>query len=216
MPDTGVVRVTGSAAVSVSADRAHIRFAVETRAPEATDAAAGNARAMNAVLDAVRRELGEGGELSTEGYSLTPEYSRPEPGEPRSRRIVAYRAVNNVAVTLEELDRVAPVLDAAVGAGANRVARLSFVAGDTRAARLEAIREATARATEEAEILALALGGTLGPVIEVSVSPEDRGGGPVMRMAMMESADAGTPVEPGTREVQVTVDVSWRLDPGGR
>jgi uncharacterized protein YggE len=216
VPDTGVVRVSGSASVSVAADRAHLRFAVETRAPEATDAATANARAMDAVIAAVRGQLGDRGELSTEGYSLVPEYSRPQPGEPDARRVVAYRAVNHVAVTVAELDRVAPVLDAAVDAGANRVSQLSFVAGDTREARLEAIRRATAKATGEARVLAAELGGSLGPVLEVTVSPENQGGGPVMRMAMAESAGPATPLEPGSQRVEVTVTVSWRLDSGGR
>lgn len=214
--DTGTVRVTGTASVSVAASRASLRFAVESRAASAADAARENARQMDAVLSAVREALGDAGDISTEGYGLAPEYRRPEPGDPEGRRIVAYRAVNNVAVTVTDLDRVAPVLDAAVNAGANRVAQLAFVAGDTREARLEAIRLATERATEEARAAAAALGGSLGAVLEVSVSPESRGGGPVMRVAMMEMADASTPVEPGSEEVEVTVNLVWRLAPGSR
>lgn len=214
--DTGVVRVSGTATVSVPADRARLRFAVESRAADAAAAARANAREMEAVHGAVRTALGDAGEISTEGYGLTPEYSRPEPGDPDGRRIVAYRALNHVAVTVTNLDRVARVLDAAVDAGANRVSQLAFVAGDTREARLEAIEQATARATEEARVLAAALGVELGAVLDVSVSPEDRGGGPLMRMAMMESADVATPVAPGTQEVQVTVSVTWRLGPGSR
>jgi hypothetical protein len=214
--DTGTVRVTGRASISVAADRARLRFAVETRADDATAASQANAEAMRRVLEAVRAALGDAGEIATEGYALTPEYRRPEPGEPRGRTIVGYRALNHVAVTVTDLERVPAVLDGAIAAGANRVAQLSFFAGDTREARLEGIRRATQEATEEARTLAEALGRELGSVIEVSVSPHDRGGGPVMRMAMMESADVSTPMEGGRQEVDVTVDVTWRLAPGSR
>ncbi|NNF38501.1 MAG: SIMPL domain-containing protein, partial [Gemmatimonadetes bacterium] len=150
--DTGVVRVTGTARVDVPADRARLAFAMETEARSAADAADANAERMQAVVEAVRGAVGDDGRIETSGYSLQPIYNRPEPGAPQA--IVAYRVQNQVVVTLTDVDRVGPVLDTAVRAGANRVASMSFFAADTRAARLEAIAAATARAREEAEVLA--------------------------------------------------------------
>jgi uncharacterized protein YggE len=147
--------------------------------------------------------------VETAGYGLNPVYSRPEPGG--AQVIVGYRAQNEVLVTLEDVERVGAVLDAAVRAGANRVAELSFFAADTRSARLDAIREATSRAREEAEVLAAALGGTLGAVVEVGVS----GASPfpeVARFRAAEMAMADTPVEPGSQAVTVTVNVTFRLE----
>lgn len=209
--DTGVIRVSGTADVEVPSDRARLRFAMETEAKSAAEAADANAAQMSAVLDAVRAAVGDDGTIGTSGYGLSPIYSRPEPGGMQS--ITAYRAQNHVEVTLTDVDRVGAVLDAAVRAGANRVAELSFFASDPGPARLEAIREATATARAEAEVLAAALGGTLGQALEVNVSSS--GGMPMYRMRAAEMAMADTPVEAGAQTVSVTVNISFRLDSAG-
>ncbi|MBT8402350.1 MAG: SIMPL domain-containing protein, partial [Gemmatimonadetes bacterium] len=206
--DTGVVRVTGSARVDVPADRARLAFAMETEARSAADAADANAERMQAVVEAVRGAVGDDGRIETSGYSLQPIYNRPEPGAPQA--IVAYRVQNQVVVTLTDVDRVGPVLDTAVRAGANRVASMSFFAADTRAARLEAIAAATARAREEAEVLAAALGAELGSVLDVRVTGSPVAQGIMMRGAEMAMA-ADTPVEPGSQAVDVTVNLTFRL-----
>lgn len=210
--DTGVIRVMGTARMEVPSDRARLRFAMETEAKSAAEAADTNAERMQAVLAAVRSAVGGDGSIGTSGYGLTPVYSRPEPGG--SQTITAYRVQNHVEVTLTDVDRVGPVLDAAVRAGANRVAELSFFASDPGPARLEAIREATALARREAEVLAAALGGTLGEPLEVGVSGDMPYEAVRFRAAPMAMAD--TPVEAGSQTVSVTVNITFRLGGPGR
>ena len=165
------------------------------------------------MLGAVRPVVGSAGTVETSGYSLNPVYSNPERGG--APRITGYRIQNEVLVTLTDVDRVGPVLDAAVRAGANRVSELSFFASDPRPARLQAIGEATARAREEAEVLAAALGGRLGEALDVTVSggssfPE------VARFRGAEMAMADTPIEPGSQAVSVTVNLTFRLEGSSR
>ncbi len=207
--DTGVVRVSGSAQIEVPADRARLHFALETEARSAAAASQANAEQMNAVLAAARTAVGNAGTIETSGYALSPIYSTPERGG--SQTITGYRAQNTLVVTLTDVDRVGAVLDAAVGAGANRVAQLSFFASNPRPARLEAIRQATAQAREEAEVLAAALGRHLGEPLDVAVS----GGMQYAEVARFRGADmamAATPVEPGSQTVTVTVSLSFRLE----
>ncbi len=211
--DTGEIRVSGTAHVEVTPDRARLRFAMETEAPSAAEAADANAAQMNDVLAAVRAAVGDAGTIGTSGYGLSPVYNRPEPGGRQT--ITGYRAQNHVEVTLTDVDRVGAVLDAAVRAGANRVAELSFFASETGPARLEAIRKATAAAREEAEVLASALGGRLGAPLEVNLSG---GGGmpPMYRMAATEALSmADTPVEVGSQRVTVSVNITFRLEAAG-
>lgn len=210
--DTGVIRVSGTARIEVAADRARLRFAMETEAKSAAEAADANAERMNAVLAAVRGAVADAGSIGTSGYGLSPIYNRPEPGA--AQTITGYRVQNHVEVTLTDVDRVGPVLDAAVRAGANRVAELSFFASDPAPARLDAIRQATARAQSEAEVLAAALGGSLGQALEVGVSGDDVFPQAV-RFRTMEMAMADTPVEPGSQTVTVTVNITFRLDGPG-
>jgi uncharacterized protein len=76
--------------------------------------------------------------------------------------------MNQVMVRLDDMELVGRVVDAAVGAGANRVTGISFELSDPRTAYHEALRLAVARARAEAEVLADALGEPLGAVMQVS------------------------------------------------
>lgn len=212
--DTGFVSVTGTARVRVAADRARVRFAVETEAPTAAQAADRNAEQMDQAVRAVRDAAGPEGSIETAGYNINPVYRQPPRDQGGEPRIVAYRATNQLVVTLTDVDRVGTVLDAAVAAGINRVAGLSFYAEDTREARLEALRRATEHAREEARVLAEALGVSLGDPLEVHTStdmPSPR------NEVMMRSADvmqASTPIEAGEQDVVASVSIRYRL--GGR
>lgn len=211
----GTLRVSGQATVEVPADRVSVAFAVETEAPSAQEASRSNAARMDAVLQALRGASVPGLELETYGYTLRPEY-RTGPQDPGARSIVAYRAVNHVRARIPDVAAAGRVLDLALGAGANRVANLSFEASDTRQARLEALRQAVARAREEAETIAQAMGVTLGGAVEV------QGGAsvPLPRsldlaraeplMVAFEGAPA-TPIEGGNLVVSASVSISYRI-----
>lgn len=206
--EAGTLRVSGRASVAVTPDRANLRFAVETEAPTAAEAARSNADGMASVIAAVRALVGEAGDLGTDGYLLSPVYRTVTRNNASESIIVGYRAVNHVRVTLHDLEIVGPVLDAAIGAGANRVSQLSFFASNSEPARLEAIAQATASARAEAEALARALGGELDAVLEVSVSAAGSPTSQVTRMVMLE---ASTPIEPGSQQLEVSVSITYRL-----
>lgn len=208
--DQGFLEVSGTAQVSVPADRARVVFAVETEGQTAGQASTANAERMTAVLEAVRGTGSAGLTVETHGYTLQPEYARPA-GEPRDAPTIAgYRAQNHVAATTSDPDAVGAIIDAAIGAGANRVASLTFEASDTQQARQEALRLAVARARSEAEAMANALGVPLGPPMEVRGGANVPGPPPLYRAAMMEAA-ASTPVEPGQQVVTANVTIKYRL-----
>ena len=211
-PDTSRLTVSGSAQVLVPADRVRLRFAVETQAPTAEEAAAQNARTMNAVLERVRSEVGPEARVETSGYGLSPRY-RPAPERDQAPEIVGYQARNAVVVVLADVDAAGPVVDAALEAGANRVTELSFFASDTEEARLEARREATAGARREAEVIAESLGMTLGPPVTVQARGGNRPRPAPMRAEAMVAMD--TPIEAGSDYASATVTITYRLVGGG-
>ncbi|MEJ2504097.1 MAG: SIMPL domain-containing protein [Gemmatimonadota bacterium] len=204
------VTVSANASVARIPDRARIHLAVESPAETARQASEANARAMDAVLRAVR-ELGiDPGRIQTRRLELRPRYDRPREGEPR---IVGYTAVNQVQVRIDDLDRVGPVVDAAVGAGANQVTGIDFELSDPSEAYHEALRTAIDRARDEAGVAADALGETLGPPLQVSTgglqvpTPTPR-----YRMeALSMAADAAPPVEAGELQVQAHVTIVFLL-----
>jgi len=210
------IRVTGDARVTAKPDRVQIDVGVTSRAAQSQDAAAQNARQVDAVLTAVRKAAGSTAVLKTISYSLNPNYQfHPNGGEPT---IEGYTALNVVQVTLDELGKIGAVIDAATQAGANHVQGIQFTLRDQDAVRAEALREAALRARGEAEVLAAALGLKVLRVLSAEESsprvvPVRIYGGAPRAMA---AAAAPTPVEAGTLDVMAEVTLSVEVAPAAR
>lgn len=204
------VNVSAQASVQRTPDRATIQLAVETIAETAREATARNAEVMDRVLAAVRQLGIPDARIQTTRIALHPRYDqRREAAEPL---IVAYQAVNQVIVRLDDVGLVGRVVDAAVQAGANRVAGISFELSDPQAAYHEALRLAVARAGAEAAVVAEALGETLGPAIQVSTGGAEPPR-PMMAAGRMEMAMDAPPVQPGELDVHAMVSITYRLGP---
>lgn len=213
-----VLVVRGRGEVEVDPDRARVSFAVETEAGSAREAAEENARSMTRVLEAVRSAGGElpGFRVGTSGYSLTPRYQTPS--ESRLREIAGYTARNHVVVTVDRVDEVGRLMDAALQSGANRMAGLQFTVRDPEPHREAALREAVRKARSEARIMAEALGMRLGPPIHVDGGAELPTPRPMAELVLARAAFADappppTPVEAGTQTVTAQVTIRFRLEP---
>ncbi|HEX6938906.1 MAG TPA: SIMPL domain-containing protein [Longimicrobiales bacterium] len=217
VPETAqTVTVAAVGRVTREPDQAELSLAVESFAATAREAAAANAGKMDALLAALRRLGLDEEDVETVSYSLHPEYDY-SPGEPRrqgEQRLVGYRAINMVRVTIDEIERVGEVIDAAVAAGADRVQGISFQLADPDEARRDALRDAVARARIEAQTLADAVGATLGPVLAVTTTDVFHRPVFAARMDAATMAAAPTPIVPGTLDVTANVTVAFRLGPG--
>lgn len=212
------ITVTGTGVVEREPDQAVINLAVENMAQTADAAAQANAQTMERVIAALRRLGLERDQIRTVSYQLHPEYARdePRPGQQYEPRIVGYRAMNMVRVTLNDIRRVGEVIDAAISAGANRVTGLNFQLRDPERARVDALALAVQNARAEAQALAAALGETLGPALDVSTTGMIPRPVPYMMDAIAARAEIATmppPIEPGTLRVEATVTIVYRLLP---
>jgi uncharacterized protein YggE len=170
---------------------------------------------MDAVLAAVRATGVPESQIRTRRLELQPQYDQSR--DRQTREIVAYRAVNQVTVRVEDVEATGEIVDAAVRAGANRVSGIRFELSDAQGAYHDALREAIARATTEARVAASALGLRLGLPIQVSTGGfRPPGIQPAIRGMAMLQADAAervpTPVQPGEIEVEANVTIIWRLE----
>jgi uncharacterized protein len=97
------------------------------------------------------------------------------------------------------------------GGDAARLDSVAFEHSDPTAldvqARAAAFEEARARATQYAELA----GATLGAVQSIEEALSSPGPFPRMGRLAMAAAEASVPIEPGTAEVQVRVEVRWEL-----
>jgi uncharacterized protein len=204
------VVVSGDSLVQARPDTAMISVAVVTQAQTALAAQQENARRSDAMVRALKAAAGAGAEVETSGYSLQPQYTYRENQQPL---IKGYEARNTVRVTLGDLTKVGTVIDAATSAGANTIDNLSFTLRRDEPARDEALAKATREALRKAQVMALALGGRVGRIIEVQ---EASAGRPVpiydvraMRggIASKEMMQQSTPVEIGTLDIRAQVQL---------
>jgi len=207
---------TGSGEAHVTPDRATIAIGVRTQAATAAKASAENARKQQAVIDTLRALGIPANRISTVNYSVFPEQSyHPDQGD-KEPKIVGYNVDNTVQVEVEKIDRVGALIDAAIAKGANGINSLQFSASNTDSARRSALADALAGARGDAEALARAAGGTLGPMIEANTSSAVMPR-PVMGMTMRMNAEpAPTPISPGEQTLYVNVTTRWRFTPGSK
>jgi hypothetical protein len=213
-PPPRTLTVTGYGEVKASPDLALIELAVETTAENAARATSENARRTTAVIDSLKKKIGEKDRVTTTGYSLQPQYANRRPGSDAAPEIAGYVASNHVRVETHDLDEAGNLIDAAIEAGANRTDALSFLLENRSPHLREALAEAGAEARAQAESVAEALGVRLVEVLNASTTGFPT---PVPiyrqeRMMAMAADSMATPVEPGEVEVSATLTVTYRIE----
>lgn len=206
------VVVTGEAVVRAQPDTAVLQIAVVTQNASASEAQAENASKSEAVVRAVKAAAGAGAEVKTSGYTLQPQYDYRDAASPR---LTGYIARNGVLVTMGELQRVGPVIDAATRAGANNIDNLSFTLRRDDEARAQALTDATREAVSKARVVGAALGGRLVRVVEVQEAGALRPPVPVYDRAEMMVARGTatqTPIEIGTLDIRAQVQLVAEID----
>jgi hypothetical protein len=199
--------VTGHGRASAPADAAELSLGVELVRATAREARASAAEAMVAVIAAIRAAGVPDAGIRTSGLGLAAEMDYSDAAVPRR---VGFRLTNRVTVVLEDVERVAAVVDAAIEAGATTFEGVSFRVRDAGGVRRAALLAAVADAGQSAEAIAAAAGLRLG---EMTLLREGTPiGGPSPRFAMMEAL-ASTPVLPGAVDVEASVEASWQVEP---
>ena len=191
----------------VAPDMATITLGVMTEGKTAAEAMQANATRMNAVVASLKKAGIPDKDIQTSNLNLNPQYKYQENQPPL---LVGYQASNNVTVTVNDLKKLGPAVDATVTAGANQVHGISFGLQDPSVAE-NAAREAAVKAlAAKAELYAKATGHRVSRLVSLS-----EGGGysapppmPMMAYAAKRGAemDAGTSVSGG--ELKVRIDIS--------
>lgn len=215
-PLVPMLTVSANGESRVAPDEATVRLGVSAQATTAREAQDQVNRTAGAILEAVRKLGIPADRIQTSELNLGPVYGQGRPDrEPQEPRIVGYQSSNVVSVQVEQLDKVGPVIDAGLGAGANRLEGVMFGLRDDRKARAEALTQAVEGARVKADALARALKVRLVRILEVAeggiaVTPQPflRG-----RVAMESAAMADTPVSAGQVGVSASVTVRWEIAP---
>ena len=205
-PKPPEIAVTATGSVDLSPDYAVLQVGVITRDAQAGRAGEQNARIATAVRAALRQLLRVPDDsLPSVGYSVVTDYDR-------DRRPAGYAARNVLEARVRDLAQVGRAVDAALAAGATQIAGIQFESTKRESARLNALARAVETARREAEAMARAAGGRLGPLIEASSA------GPAFpirraRQEAMALAAVETPIVPPELTVEATVTARWVFIP---
>lgn len=210
-PRTVSVSATGQADAVPDAAKASLTIEVTdpTSAKAAQEAAA---KSTTKVLAALKAAGIDDADIATQALSVAPVYNYTADG---GQTQIGFRAAQTLTVTLRDLETAGATLDAVVAAGGNaaRIDSLAPYVTDPTVAGNKAREQAVGIAQAQAEQYAQLLGFTLGPVASVSESSS------IAPPPIAYAADAGataekvsTPIEPGTTQVSVTLNVSWSIE----
>ncbi len=219
------VTINGTGTVGAAPDEALLNLAVNTQAPTAAQAASENANTMNQVVQAIlgvtTNPVITKDDITTTDYSLTPVYSQtnncltitnpqlPITCSTTTQQIIGYAVRNAIQVTVKDMASIGSVLDAATQNGANEVAGITFTFTDETYANLQkqALQKAVQDASNQAQTLASALGVQITGVDSVSPSYVYQ----PLSYAKMSEVSSGTPIQTGTLQVTVNVQVVYEI-----
>lgn len=208
--DDRVLKVTGSATVTLAPDTVTIRLGVNTKDQNVQTAQQQNAQIMEAVKQAIFALGVEEKDVITDYFNVynTTDYSAD--GQPKKEYFVIEHMLR---VTVRDLNQVGAVLDAAVNAGANQSSGIEFSSSKANEAYQKALARAVEDAAMKAQIMAAAAGKQLGDLLEMEARDSSyyamRDYGVSNTYPLAASMKADTVISGGDIAVSATVNLEY-------
>ncbi|MEO5902739.1 MAG: SIMPL domain-containing protein [Gemmatimonadaceae bacterium] len=159
------INTMGRGEIRVAPDRATVLVSIETHASTAAAASSANSQITNATIKAVKAAAGPQDLVTTQSFSVTPDYQKGKPS--------GFGARNTIRAELRDIARLGPVIDASLTAGATQISQVQFTSSTASEVRKRALKLAVAEARADAETLADAAGGSVGRLLSVSTGPSN-------------------------------------------
>ena len=205
-PTARLITAQATGTVTGTPDVVTISLGVETRSPSAQTALDENNRLATDVINVVKEKGVAPEDLQTSQLSIYPSYDD-------KGAVTGYLVTNIVTAKLRDIGGAGALIDAAGQAAGDavRVQQLSFSIDDDSELRANARADAVRRAQAQAKQLADAAGIALGPIHSITESPI--AGTVVYPQAAMaaDSAAGSVPIEPGSQQLQVSVQVVYEI-----
>ena len=212
--------VTGTGEMNLSPDIALIRLGVETTSPSVTEARDEAARAMEAVVAAVKNNGLADEDIQTTSFNIWPQYDRQEVmtnGVRSSVRVLSgYTVSNDAVIKVRDLGAVGTIIDDVVNAGgdAARINGIDFSIEDPGAYTTQLREDAVNAALDNAKHFATLTGVTLGKLVYVT----EVSGSPIVqplaesRAFAMPAAAAATSISGGSLDLTLTVRAGFAIE----
>jgi uncharacterized protein YggE len=204
MFDATTLTLSAHGEAKITPDQATITLGVQTTAPTAADAMRQNAVRMTAIASALREADLPDKDVQTSNLSLNAQYVYAQNEPPR---LNGYQASNDVTVTVEDVAKLGPIVDAVSAAGANQIDGVSFGLKDSTDAANDARRAAVKALQAKAQLYADATGYRI--VRLVSLSEGGEGAPSPIRPLMVTAIARAAPMTPvSSGELGVGADVT--------
>jgi uncharacterized protein YggE len=213
---TPSISVAASATEEVVPDRATLLLGVVSNKPTASEAAAENAKASEAVIAEIKRQGISSRDIKTTALTVGPLFDEEKDANGRvvKRTQKGFRARNDLEVRTQATG-AGKLASRLIDAGASELRSITFSLSDAEthidALRAGAMKDALHRARIYAEAIGLRLGKVL--LIKPTPDPEGQADMPSRRAPAGVSEAMGymMPIEPGVQKLNVTVEVIWEL-----
>jgi len=205
------ITVTGQGEAKAAPDEAQISTGVVTQAQTAAAALAANTRAMTQVFATLKGIGIPDKAIRTSEFSVSPQYTAYHAGNgSETQKVTGYQVTNSVSVTIDDLSKLGPALDALVSSGSNSLGSIEFDIRDPKplmtAAREAAMKDAVSRA----QTYAGAGGFHLGPILAVNEGGYEAPR-PVFVMEKIAAPAAPPPMAAGEQNVSASVSVTFQI-----
>lgn len=212
--DTSEIQITGEASRSVAPNYAILTLGITSENTNINAAKSNNDRIMSDLISKLGHLGIDKKDIYTSNISINP--TNPTSDYQDGKRInTGYSVANRVTVKINNLDNVGKAVDAAVSAGANDINNLSFQNDVSQQLSDSLTTEAIQDGRHKAEVIAAALGRTLGPVKTVSISTPQTSSmdsGSYRNALMLKaSLETATPVEKGSLVVSQDANITYYL-----
>lgn len=190
------MNIEGEGRISVSPDTSIISVGIVTENKELKIAQNENSRKTNNIINSLKGMEIKDKDIKTESYNIYPEYDYID-GKQVFR---GYKVVNNLRVTIRDIQKTGEVIDKAVESGANVVNSISFTLANKSKYYNIALNNAVKNAIEKSRNL----GDTLGVLVDkipLNIYEESYNLGFTTSQSLLKTADASTPIESGQIEI---------------
>jgi len=211
-----VVVASGEHVVKAAPDQAWATVSLETRDSRGTEARRLGAAAMTSVTAALRKTGLDGDAIQTVGFALHPEYEYAN----GRQRMKGFVLSNQVQVRIDDVSRVADVLDAVGGlslppSSMITIAGLRFDLKNRASVQRDALRGAVEDAVARAKAMAAGAGLSLGRTMRIDEAGAEMAPKFSQEPFMMARAGADaampTPIAPSDIEIRARVTVTAEI-----
>lgn len=205
------ISVRGSASRSVAPEYAILSLGITSTDANINTAKSSNDRIMSQLIASLSNLNVLKKDITTSNININPDYSYDN----NQRTVTGYTISNTVTVKINDLNKVSQIIGAAVQSGANEVNSLSFKNDVPQSLSDSLTIEAIKDGHHQAEVMASALGRTLGPVKSASINepittPVSNSDYRYLKLAAT-ALSTSTPVEEGSLIVSKDTNIVYYL-----